>query len=138
MSNPTVLQSNLVPFAVSTDGVTYKNLVCKKVWNVNLDKTIVEDESDCGVHLGTGAAKWSFDFEIILNTTPNGSTELSATTLAGYADAGTLLYVKLQYSSTYYRQGQGYISNYKESAPQGGFITATGTFRIDGSIDLTP
>lgn len=141
MSNPTTLQSRLVPFALSTDGVTYGNVVCKKAWDITVDRALVEDDSDCGHHVGAGAAaKNSIGFEIILNTTKN-SGEYSSTEVFNFSQNGTLVYFKIQYTTTpatYYRQGQGYITNYKESAPVGGFITATGTLSVDGDIDTTP
>jgi hypothetical protein len=143
MSNPTVLQSKLVPFTISTDGSTYKSVVCKKAWGLTIEPQVTEDESDCGPHTAVGTSKWSMDVELIMNTTPNGSTEISANTIAGYANDGTLIYMKIQYptsgspGTTIYRQGQGYISNYKETASQGGFITATATIRGDGTLDLS-
>jgi hypothetical protein len=137
MSNPTVLQSRNVPLAFSSDGLTYKTVVCKKSFDVNIDPSLTTEESDCGVHSAPGATRWSFGFEIIMNTTPNGSTELSANTIAGWANSGTLVYAKLISSGAYYRQGQGYITNYKESAPQSGFVTATGTFVGDNTLDIS-
>lgn len=126
-----------MPFAISTDGVTYKSVVCKKAWNVAIDPQITSEDSDCGVHTSVGTTRWSFDAEIILNTTPNGATEVSANTVAGYANAGTLVYVKLVYSGSYYRQGQGYITNYRESAPLNGLVSASFTFTGDGTLDLS-
>ena len=84
MSTPTTVQSNLIPIAISSDDVTYKNIVCKKAWNFNGDTTTTEDESDCGPHVGLGANKWTFDFTALLNTTPDGGTQVSAGTMLGY------------------------------------------------------
>lgn len=138
MSNPTALESRNVPFAVSTDGNTYKNLVCKRTWGVSIEPQFTQEDSDCGVLTAVGASpRWSFSFEIIMNTTPNGATELSANEMAGYANSGTLLYVKLVSTGVYYRQGSGYITAYEESAPINGFVTATGTFTGTGTLDLS-
>lgn len=134
MSALTPIQARNVPFAVGTDGVTYKNLVCKKLWGLTLTPTIVEEETDCGIAVGSGAVKFQFNFEIVMNTTISGATEISANTMMGYANNGTLIYVLLQSSTDYIRRGSGYISNYQESAPQGGFITATGTITGNGTI----
>jgi len=136
MSVPTALLSKLVPFALSTDGSTYNNVVCKKTWDLTLDKPLIQEDSDCGVITGVGnSTKWSFNFEFILNLTPD-SGQISADTVAGYANDGTLIYVKVVHASDYLRSGQGYITNYKESAPLNGFITSTGTFTGDGAIAL--
>lgn len=137
MSAFTPIQSRNVPFAIGTDGISYKNLVCKKLWGLTLTPTTVEEETDCGIAVGTGAVKFSFNFEIVMTTTPNGATEVSANTVAGYAVNGTLVYVSLVSGSDYIRKGSGYITNYQESAPQGGFITATGTITGNGTISLS-
>ena len=50
MSNPTTVAARSVPFAVSSDGNTYKNVVCKKAWNLNVDIPVTQEESDCSVH----------------------------------------------------------------------------------------
>jgi hypothetical protein len=137
MSNPTVLQSRNVPFAIGTDGVTYKTAVCKKAVNVAIEPQITQEESDCGTHTAVGSTRWSFDAEVILNTTPNGATEVSINTIAGYANAGTTVYVKLVNAGTYYRQGSGIITNYRETLPLNGFVTASFTFTGDGTLDLS-
>lgn len=134
MSAFTPIQALNVPFAIGTDGIAYKNLVCKKLWGLTLTPTITEEETDCGIAVGVGAVKFSFNFEIVLNTTLAGASEVSANTMMGYANNGTLVYVLLQSGSNYIRRGSGYISNYQESAPQGGVISATGTISGNGTI----
>jgi hypothetical protein len=49
----------------------------------------------------------------------------------------TNIYVKVSNGSTYFRSMSGYISAYTESAPQGGFVTATGTFNGSGTLDTS-
>lgn len=136
MSNPTTVAARSVPVAISTDGLTYKNVVCKKLWNLQVEKVVTEEESDCDTHIEVGSTKFSYDFEFILNTTPNGATEWGSDAVLGWTINGTLIYIKTTSGSPYYRSGAGYITNYTESAPQGGLITATGTFRGTGSLDI--
>lgn len=138
MSVPTFLQSVSVPFAIGTDGISYKNAVCKKTWGLSITPTLVEEETDCGVATSTGAKKFQFSLELVLNTTPNGATELSANELANWANSGTLVYVMLTDSAGYLRSGSGYISNYTEAAPQGGVVGATMTVSGNGTLDVTP
>ena len=135
MSVPTTLASKLIPFALSSDDVTYKNVVCKKAWDLNIDLPLTQEESDCSVHTAVGTPKWAFNFEIILNTTPD-SNQYSADAVATFANNGTRIFVKVTYTG-YYRQGAGYITNWKESAPVNGLVTCTGTFTGDGTLDLT-
>lgn len=137
MSAFTPIQSKLVPFAIGTDGITYNNLVCKKTWGLTWTPSITEEETDCGIAVGVGAVKFSFNFEIVLNTTLAGATEVSANQMAGYANNGTLVYVSLVSGTDYIRKGSGYISNYQESAPLNGVITATGTITGNGTISLS-
>lgn len=138
MSVPTYLQSSAVPFNMGTDGISYKSAVCKKLWGFQITPTLIEDESDCGPATATGTKKFSFNAEILFNLTPNGATELSSNEVAAWANNGTTVYVLLQYGSDYYRQGSGVVSNFQESAPLNGFVSATFTVTGSGSIDLTP
>lgn len=142
MSTPTVVQSNLVPFALSTDDNTYKNVVCKKAWSFNGDTPTKTDESDCGVHIGLGANTWSFDFEILLNTTPDGSTEMSAKDVLALWNGQTVTYVKVQYpannGASFFITGSGYITKFTLTNTVGSLITFTGTFTGNGTVDITP
>lgn len=133
MSALTPLQSKNVPFAMGTDGITYKNVVCKKLSGLTLTPTIAEEETDCGPATGVGAVKFQFNAEVVLNTTPSGATEISSNEVFAWANAGTLVYV-LMSASGYIRRGSGYISNYQESLPQGGFVTATFTITGNGVV----
>src|SRR5690349_5778998 len=96
MSVPTFIQSNQVPLAISTDGITYANVVCKRAWNFNGTTPVNSEETDCGVAKGLGAIDWTMDFEGVLNTTPTSPTEASAAVVAGYWLNQTLLYIKTQ------------------------------------------
>lgn len=138
MSVPTPILSSAVPFAISTDGVTYKQVVCKKTCGYTGTTNVAKEETDCGVLKAPGAIDENFNFEFVLNTTPNGATEWGSDSVMNFFQAKTLLYVKVTVGSvTYYRQGQGYITNYTETANQNGMITATGTFELSGTLDTT-
>ncbi len=136
MSNPTTLQSKLVPFNISTDGINYKKVVCTKSKAVNMNIGLVQDESDCGVHTGVGSNKFSFDVEGILNTTPNTPTEVSANEMAGYANNDTFVYVDIS-NGGYVRKGGGYITNYIETLTTPGFVTFKATVTGDGTLSLS-
>lgn len=136
MSVPTTIASSAVPFAISTDGgVTFKNVVCKKTWNIALSNTLVEEETDCGTLTETGATKVAFGFEFVLNTTPNGATEWGSDDVMNMANNKTTIVVKTTNGSTFYRSMSGKISAYNETAPQGGMVNATGTFNGSGTLD---
>lgn len=137
MSAQSYIQSRAVPFALSLDGVTFKNVVCKKTWGITLDKTVTQDENDCGVATSVGnATKFSSNFEFVLNKTPN-TGEWGSDDVANFANNGTLVYFKFtDGTSGYLRTGHGYISNYVESAPFGGVVNATGTLTGDGNLSI--
>lgn len=142
MSTPTTVQSNLVPIAYSTDDVTYKNLVCKKAWNWNGDTPVNQEESDCGIHIGLGANAWSFDVELLLNTTPNGSTEVVFKDLLTDWSAQALRYVKVLYpavtGTSFYIQGSVYITKFTINNQVGNLVNATLTFTGASSVDIIP
>lgn len=142
MSTPTTLQSNLVPFKLSTDDITYKNVVCKKAWSFNGTTPTNIEETDCGPLVGLGTNNWSFDFEMVLNTTPNGSTEMSAKDVLSIWNNQTAAYAKVLYpdpgGTTFYLQGSGYITNFVLQNTVGNLMTFTGTFSGQGTVDITP
>lgn len=136
MSTPTTLQGKLVPLAISTDNITYKTVVCKKVANLNLDSAVNKEDTDCGSFSGLGAVNWTVDIEGLLNLTPDGATEVSANEMIGYANNQTLVYVKFIYASNIYRQGAGYLSNFKETFETNSLVSFTATFTNNGPLAL--
>ena len=142
MSTPTVIQSNLVPFKLSTDDITYKNVVCKKSWNLTISVPTNIEQTDCGPLVGLAANTSTFDFEIVINTTPNGATEMSAKDILTIVNAQTLCYAKVQYpdpgGTSLYVQGSGYLTNFVIQNTVGNVMTCTGTFTAQGQLDITP
>lgn len=142
MSTPTTVQSNLVPFALSTDDITYKNVVCKKAWNFNGTTPTNVEDSDCGSLTGLGSNNWTFDFEMVLNTTPDGATQMSAKDVLALWNNQTFSYAKVLYPSpggaNFFIQGGGYITNFVLQNTVGNLMTFTGTFTGNGTVDITP
>ena len=102
---------------------------------MSLDIPLVQEDTDCGKISGVGTPGFTFNVEFIFTTTP-GTGEVSANEVAGYANTATLVYVKIS-NGAYIRSGSGYLSNYKESAPVNGFVTATATLTGSGTISLS-
>lgn len=142
MSTPTTLQSNLIPLAYSSDNSTYKNITCKKAWNFNGDTTVTKDETDCGPHTGLGANNWTVDVTGLVNTTPNGATEISAAELLTAWANQALGYVKMLYPSpgggNLYIQGPAYITSYKITNQVGNLLEFSATFTGNAAVDITP
>lgn len=137
MSAQTVLTSISVPFALSIDGgITFKNVVCKKLWGMTIDGQPIEEATDCGNLVAAGVAKFSFNVEYVLNMTPSGASEWTADQVANFGALGTNLYAKVKFSTIYIRSGNGLITNLKEDAPQNGMIQGTFTFTGNGAISI--
>ena len=135
MSTPTYVQSNSVALAISQDsGVSYKNVVCKRSAGFNGTTPVNTEETDCGVAKGLGQPDWTMDFEGVVNTTPNGATELSASELSGLWLSQTQVLIKLL---TPYVQGSGYITDYKTTYATGSLVAFSFTFNGVGNPDLT-
>lgn len=141
MSVPTTIQSKAIPLLISTDGVSYKSIVCKRTWNWQGTKAVNSEETDCGITKGLGAIDWSVDFEGVLNTTPNGATEASFAEVAGYFLNETLLYVKLQTGDgaggNMFISGQAYITDFAAQNSVGNLQAFTATFNGQGDPDFT-
>ena len=141
MSTPTTLQSNLVPFALSSDDNTYKNVVCKKAWSFNGTTPVNTEQTDCGPLVGLASNEFTFDFEGVLNSTPNGSTEMSFKDMLTVYNNQTLQYAKVKYpdgtGATFYIQGSGYITNLKLTNNVGNLHTFSATFSGQGTLDIT-
>lgn len=139
MSTPTTIQSNLVPIAISTNGSLYKNLVCKKSWGFKGTTPTSIEQTDCGPLVGLGSNEWSFDAEIIINTSPSGASELSAKELLDIWNNQTLAYMKVLYpnsdGSNFYIQGSGYITAYNMTNTVGSLMSVTVTFSGNGTVD---
>jgi len=139
----TTLQSNLVPIEYSTDsGTTYLKLVCNQSWTLNQDTSVSEEETDCGILIGIGVNKWSFDAEGVLNTTP-ASGEASAEALQAVYAAQTLILVRTQYPASgtpggdLYAVGSAYITKLTISKSTGSLMKFSATFSGTGTLDTT-
>lgn len=136
MSVPTTIQSKQVPMALSVDGVTYKNVVCKRTTNFNGTTAVNAEESDCGIEKGLGAPDWTMDFEGIVNTTPDSPTEISAAEIMGYWLNQTELYAKLQPGNLYI-QGRVFLTDVGVQLSTGNLIAFTFTLNGIGVPDIT-
>ena len=142
MSTPTTVQSNLVPIAFSVDDITYKAWLCKKAWNFKGTTPTNVEETDCGPLVGLGSNNFSFDAQIVLNTTPDGATQWLFKDVLGHWNNQTYGYVKVLFpavtGATFYIQGAGYITNLEVVNQVGNLMTANITFAGNGTVDITP
>jgi hypothetical protein len=130
----TALQSSEVPFYVSPNGSTYYMIVCKRGLTFTGNTPISTEDTDCGPIVGIASNQWSFEVDIVVNTTPDIGTAQSYEQLLKWWDAQDLLYVRFNYPDSagtdFKHQGQAYITSItgetSQGAPMGSVITFTG------------
>jgi hypothetical protein len=136
MSTPTTVQGKTIPLALSLDDVTYKNIVCNTAHDVTLDSPVNTEVSDCGTHKSLAPVDAVYTFSGLLNTTPNGATEMSADDVLLLANNQTKVYLKTQPGAKVIK-GYGYISNYVYTKATEALISFSFTFNVDGALTIT-
>ena len=125
---------------LSTDGVTYKSVVCEIGHTYNRERSTNSVETKCygGVALvSIGAKSGNIDFTGAFETQPS-ATQVSANDIMGYFEDGDYLYWKSESptgGASRYRQGRGYITSLNEDAQVGDIIQFSFTLTIDGDVD---
>ena len=137
------LYGDVIGIAISTDLETpaYKDIVCSS-GDINVTgsteggATVV---TRCGIAKAPGRAGWVISGEGVHNSNVAALTEMSANELAVLFQAKTPVLVRVQHTTpaSYYRQGQGTITDYEEVSSVDGFITFTFTIDISGDLDVT-
>lgn len=128
---------------LSTDGTTYKEVVCEIGNTYNRERSTNSVETKCygGVaRVSVGAKSGTIDFTGLFETQPS-STQISAEEVQDYFENATYVYFKLETPSggaDRYRQGRGYITSTTEDAQIGENVTIDFTLVIDGDVDLAP
>lgn len=133
-----------VKIQLSSDGVTYKTLVCETQSQMQLQRQINETRTKCGggtTEIGLGAKTYTITGSAAIETAPAG-TEVSYSQLLTWFEAGTLIYVKYESptasGTNFYHQGQAYITDLNVQAQTDQVVTADLTIRVSGTLDVTP
>ena len=135
------IQAKDAVLQLSTDGVTYKSVVCEIGHTYNRSRSTNSVETKCygGVALvSIGALSGSIDFQGAFETQPS-STQVSANDINTYFENGTYMYWKLEVptgGADRYRQGRGYITDLSEDAQIGDILQFSFTVTIDGDVDI--
>jgi hypothetical protein len=133
---------SVVGVAIATDLVTpvYKDVVCSKD-DIGVNGTTTggqEIATRCGVYKAAGTAGWQIVGSGVGNKVLSG-TEMSINEMAALFQSKDPFLVRVQDNDTpanYYRQGQGTMSDYKETSSQDGIIAFDFTIDISGDLDL--
>lgn len=137
MSVPTTLSSRAIPLAFSEDDITYKNAVCLSTAGLNMDVSSSVEETQCGPFNTEGSMTTQFDFEIVVNTTPN-VTEISGPDVMDWFVNRTAIYTRVQPGTGMNIKAYGKLYNIKSTLTGGpGLYKISGTFKADGDPILT-
>lgn len=135
------VQSTLTLAKISIDaGVTKKSLVCLTAFNFTGSTPTTDEDSWCGKHVGLGSNSFEWTGDIIVNTNPGASTEVSYADLLSIWNNQTLAIIYDQYpsdGSEWYQSASGYITNITKTQSAGQLVKATITFKGVGTLDIT-
>lgn len=137
----TALQSSQVPFYVSTDGIDYKMIVCKRGIRINInDSNVASEATDCGPILGIGSVDWDFELDAILNISPDAGVQESYEQVLYWKVNQTLLYVRFNHpdsaGTNFKHQGQAYLTNLTGQVQQGNAMNFTAKFTGTGTLTI--
>ena len=115
----------------------WKLAVCTSSKSLSISVGAVEINNDCTddfVRNLPSTASWTMSFEGDVNTTP-GASEVSAGDIFGYVTAREVKKFKFEsLDSSYIRYGEGYISQFDETATAPEYQTFSVTVSGSGSI----
>ncbi len=134
------INSNDVLIAISTnlDTPDYKDIVCGQDIDISWSKDVTTVKTKCGTAKTAGEPSVTITGTGMANTDPE-SDEMSANDLATIMQGTTDVLVRIQDDTTpanYYRQGQGLMTGYNESAPLDGAVTFDFTIEVSGALEL--
>lgn len=132
------IDGKLVNLQISTDLVTpvWKTVVCGQDVGIDGSKDVNTVRTKCGVLKSSGDTSWTLTGSGVANHTPE-ATELSADELVAIMQGDTDILARLTHATDdelYYRQGQGIMTAYSESAGEGDPISFDFTIEISGDL----
>lgn len=137
------LQSNLVPFKISTDGgTTKKSLTCLVSASFTGTTPSTEEQTQCGTFTGLGQNAWEFTFDAVVNITPTGASEVSWEDILGLWHNQTEFQVTQEYpvgaGTDFFLQGDAYLTQIGNNVAVGSSMKFTGTIKGNGTLDIAP
>lgn len=142
---PIPIQSVNSPFELSTDGVTWKVLICVASYNFDFTAGTSTTDTQCGRFIGLGFPGFTVTVQTVAEYDKTG-TQVNQKDILAWLVAQTLLYFRIQspanggsypLGNAYYMSGQAYITgtslNNTTNDPVKFSITLTG----QGNISLS-
>lgn len=139
----TTIQSSNLPLWLSSDRITYKQLVCLENYTLKTDTQTNETLTFCGLALGVGIVKFSLDFSAVCEAAKTAS-QVTNDDMFAWQQAGTLLNFKIQYPSpgstntNIFFSGDVYVTGLTLPVAVNTAIKFTGTMTGTGILDITP
>jgi hypothetical protein len=137
------LQAKSYPPEFSTDGSTYKTLVCTSDWTLTGSATVTKDDTFCGVFSTPGTPSFQVSANAVAETAPS-STQVSYEDVLSWFANNTLIYFRVQdpkvtsAGTNFYTQFSCYITGVTQTFASADVIKFSLTAESTGTIDVTP
>jgi hypothetical protein len=127
------------PLELSTDGVTYKTLVCLTSTGTNMSRDVTRTETFCGISVSLGNLQVTVPFSAICETAPT-ATQVTYKEMLGWMNGGTLLYWRI-YNGTsganFFTSGTAYVTTLDQVSDAGSTVNFSGQLDMTGNLDIT-
>jgi hypothetical protein len=146
MSTPVTLQGNVLSISLCPTGTnTFKKVLCQSDFSLKNNLPTSTTQTNCGALVAIGIPQFSGSFNAVFDSNTNPSIEISLNQLEAWiSPIPTLLDLQIEYAttggsigSTYFRQGQVYISDITETASTAEFLKMAVTFTGNGYLTAT-
>jgi len=127
------------PLELSTDGVSYKTLVCLTSTGTNMTRDVTSTETFCGISVSLGNLQVTVPFAAICETAPTAS-QVTYKDMLGWMSGGTLLYWRIYNGtsgSNFFTAGTAYVTSLDLTGDAGATLTFSGELTMTGTLDIT-
>lgn len=133
------LSSKLVfLFYADSPGSATSKLICLKNCSYNGSRTVITDETRCGVLKETGPASHQFTGEVVFDDAPAGGEASYNEIQALFINDTQKYWTLTDAGNTLFHGGYGKITNLTQANPESGHSSATLTVEITGDLDIIP
>lgn len=132
-------QSTSYPPEFSTDGTTWKTLICVQDWQWSVDNTVSKEETFCGVVAGVGVPGSSGSANAVCDSSVS-STQVTFEDALGWATNATKVKFRTQNASgaDWYMQYDCYITSAQQTFAAGSVVKFSINWESTGTLDNTP
>lgn len=127
------------PLELSTDGITYKTLVCLTSTGTNMSRDVTRTETFCGISVSLGNLQVTVPFAAICETAPTVS-QVTYKEMLGWMAGGTLLYWRIfngTSGSNFFTAGTAFVTSLDLTGDAGTTLTFSGQLDMTGTLDIT-